>query len=410
MTIIDPTAGQQPPAKKHWIIPVSIVAVVVLVAALVAGFTIFGGGKDSAAAKSSIITTSAWKPMASASADAQDQQAIIDLLSVKTASPDSVCKTDQYKLVGWQIGSLENIPPRKWSDAISTPFNATDPEGIRNELQQAICQDPLLGVSWAQFFATSVPGLTDVNEWLKPFAIDPAQINVKAAEYVPLLDVANPTTAQVDAAMAKNKEWQQTASFINTLFDKAAQLEVKALPSVKNLHLAVAGMVVGKLPSVELNPDQEGLPALVLTYTAKDVCKPLLTIGVNVADKRPELFESKVCSTPTTPTSTTTPPPTTHTTPPTTPPPTTPPTGKHASQAPPPDRPIVPAPTGGYVDRSGQSHETPYTPPASTVPPSQVGQGDSGPGAVNTVPAPVTSSPPAQVPVTTAPTAVPVMP
>ena len=323
-TIVNPTVGQPPPAKKHtWVLPVSVVTV--LVVGILAGFTIFSGGKtDSASAKAPNITTSAWAPTstASASTDALDQQAIIDLLTVKTASPDSVCKTDEYKLVGWKIGSLENIPPRMWSDAISTPFNATDPEGIRNELQQAICQDPLLGVSWAQFFATNVPGLTAVNEWLKPFAIDPAQINVLASSYVPLLDVANPTPAQVTTAIAKNTEWQQTASFINTLFDKAAQLEVKALPSVKNLHLAVGGMVVGTLPAVELNPDQENLPALVLTYTAKDVCKPLLTIGINVADKRPELFESKVCTTPATPAPTTsqtpTTPPTTHTTPPTT--------------------------------------------------------------------------------------------
>ena len=104
---------------------------------------------------------------------------------------------------------------------------------------------------------------------------------------------------------------------------------------------------------------------------------------------------------------TVTPPPTT---PPTTPTPTTPPSGKHVSERPVPDAPIVPAPPGGYVDRSGTTHTEPYTPPASTVPPAEVGKGDSGPGAVNTVPSPTTSSPAAQVPVTAAPTVAPVAP
>jgi len=232
-------------------------------------------------------------------------QEIIDALTVKTASADAECSLDANGLVSYQVDALTEVPdPRKWSDALSTPFTATTANEIRNELQQAICKDPLLGVSYLVFFATDVRDqllvdagvdILKLNPWLKPFAVDPSEINAKAAEFIPLLDVKNPSDKQVNQAINKNREWQQLASYVNTLLDRFEVSGIEARKSIVNYHLAVGGLVVGSLPSVERNPNQESLPALILSLTEKDQCQAILEMGANVADKRPELFKVSGC-------------------------------------------------------------------------------------------------------------------
>ena len=263
-------------------------------------------------------------------------------LTVTTTSAEAKCQVDDMKLVSYKVGALEGTPPRKWSDALSTPFAATEAEAIRDELQQSICKDPLLGVSYLTFFATDIRDalkvstgvdIVELNPWLKPFAADPSNINKKATEFIPLLNVEEPTSSEMDAAIVKNREWQKEASYVNTLLDRFALAGVAARPSVANYHLAAGGLVVGALPAVERNSKQENLPALIFSLTEKGQCDELLSAGANTGDKRPELFEAKKCEvTPpggTTPPGPTPPPGSPPGTPPTIPPvvpPTTPPT------------------------------------------------------------------------------------
>ena len=238
-------------------------------------------------------------------------QEVIDALTVKTASADAGCVLDANGLVSYQIGALEAVPaPRLWSDAVSTPFAATTPEEIRDELQAETCKDVLLGVSELVFFATDVRDellsktgvdLVELNPWLKPFAVDPSEINELAAEFIPLLDVEEPKDSEVTTAIKQNRKWQELASYVNTLYDRFTVSGPEARMSVVNYHLAVGGLVVGGLPAVERNANQEDLPALILSLTEKDQCAPLLTIGANTGDKRPELFGAGDCVTPDTP-------------------------------------------------------------------------------------------------------------
>lgn len=301
MTTTTPTnkAGR----AAGWIGAVAIALVVLLVAVIaIVHFVpmIFGSS-----AKATIERTD------------EDREAIIDALTIKSTSADAECNTDNYGLVKFQIGALEPVPdPRKWSDALGTPIASSDPEEARDELQQTICEDPLLGASYLTFFATDVRNLlientgvdiVELNEWLKPYAADPNEINVTAAGFIPLLDVKDPSEAQIDAAMDLNRDWQHEAEFVNTLLDRFEVSEIDARKSIVNYHLAIGGLVVGNLPAVERNDKQENLPALIFSLTEKDQCRELLSIGANVGDKRPELFEAKECEpTPTpTPTSTT---------------------------------------------------------------------------------------------------------
>lgn len=317
-----PTATESKRSNKSkWLVIIAaIVAAVLIVVMLINSF-----GGTSAVAPAEADGTGD-------SLSEETRQMIIDSLTVTTTSPDAQCVTDEYDLVPYQIGALESIPPRKWSDALSTPMSATDPQKVRDELQQTICEDPLLGVSYLTFLATDVRDqllkstdvdILELNEWLEEFDIDPLDdINAKAAEFTPLLDATDPSAEEIDAAMAKNRDWQKLASYANTLLDRFVVTGIEARKSTVNYHLAAGGLVVGTLPAVERNDKQEDLDALILTLTEKDQCEEILVIGANMHDKRPELFVPNDCK-PKTPTPTT--PPTT--TPPTTPPHTPPPSG-----------------------------------------------------------------------------------
>lgn len=244
----------------------------------------------------------------------ESRQAIIDALTVSTISADAECETDEYGLVKFQVGALQPVPdPRLWSDALSTPNTGENAEEARDELQKAICEDPLEGTSFLTFFATDVRQLLmetegvdilDLNPWLQPYATETSEINVTAAAFMPLLDVTDPSDMQVDEAMAQNRAWQQEAAYVNTLLDRFEATGIEARKSIVNYHLAIGGLVVGSLPAVERNDIQEDLDSLVFSLTEKDVCEELLVIGANMGDKRPELFEAKECESPAPPPST----------------------------------------------------------------------------------------------------------
>lgn len=374
-----------------------VIAAILLIAVLIGGFIFasYNPVADSAKADAPVEETSQ-----DAGYTADELAQIAERLTVNTTSIQ--CTVNELGLIDFNIGALESVPePRKWSDAISTPFGAQDPEAIRDELQQAICQDPVLGTSWLAFLVNEFQehyniNLSELNPWIADYATDVDQIDEVAAGFIPLLDVAEPTDEQILAAVEANKKWQQRASYIGTLLDKFALGGVEARPSVVNYHLKDGGLVVGALPAVEKNPQQESLEALVFEVTLKDQCEPLASMGVNIHDKRPELFDGKKCETPTpetpgtpgtpdkphTPETPGTPPPTT-----TTPPPPTTLEPKKPEQDP---------VNRGNANTGGGKNEDPG--PGTYVPPNQMEQPPATPRPnpappAPTVPAPAPSNP-----------------
>lgn len=237
-----------------------------------------------------------------------ERAAIIKALTIKTVPATAMCKTDEYGNVAYQIDSLLGVPPRMWSDAISTKITATDPTAARVELQEAICKDPNLGVTWLTFMATTVRDkllavtgidLLALNPQLKAYT-DASQITPKATAFVPLLNIEKPTTAQVDNAVKQNAAWQQDAALVNTLLERFAALGIDTRQSVVNYHLTDYALAVNSLPTVGINDKQENLPAQIFALTAKGQCGEITTFGANTGDKRPELFEAKNCAPPTT--------------------------------------------------------------------------------------------------------------
>lgn len=257
--------------------------------------------------------------------------AVVDLLTVTSVTEKCATSTDQ-NVVKYDIGALKGTPPRKWSDAISTPLH-----GGLNGVKQAVCTDPLYGVTVANMLANlNVDGVrvASLNPWIRPFA-DVSKINDKAANFVPLLDVKSPSSTQVQKAIAKNHDYQELANRVNTLLSRFKVTGTDTLRSVKNWHLAGAGLKVGGLPEVNLEKRQDGRKALILVVTSKNACAPLKRIGFNLGDKRPEVFPTPNCKTPGKPGQPDTPdnPPTDN------PPPTNPPTNPPPTQPPPTNPP-----------------------------------------------------------------------
>lgn len=219
----------------------------------------------------------------------------VKALTVTTAS--YTCQKDGNGLVAYDIGALKPVGDngRKWSDAVSTPFKETAPAKMSDELAQAICHDPLVGSMAANYFANLKLGdfeVSSVNPWLNEFKGNPDKVvNVKAASYIGLLNVQNPSADQVAKAAARNNDYQQLAAKTVTLLTKYAGGGIQADMSETNYHLLGGGLAADSLPPVGLNDKQESLPALqlVLTQKGQEVC--LDKIGFNTGDKRLETFK-----------------------------------------------------------------------------------------------------------------------
>jgi hypothetical protein len=243
----------------------------------------------------------------------EDLEALIALLTVNTVTANDCVSLEEehgadtamsigngnavYK---WHIGALEPVSDggRLWSDAVSVPFKATEMPAMLTELQLGHCIDPLLGCMTGNYFAGLTVGgvdLLELNPWFEPFVGEPEEtINGCAAEFVPLLDVEDPSEEQVEEANEAQLEWQVVAAKLNTLLERIQLLGVEARASSLNYHLVAGGLVVGGLPAVGYNDVQEDLPALVFVVTRKDNC-PLLAIGYNTGDKRLEEFQLPDC-------------------------------------------------------------------------------------------------------------------
>lgn len=399
-----------------------LIALALIVAAAVAAAAITANGGTTASADGQSTTTTTIP------------ESVIQALTVKTvtvacatvvkANGGSMASGDPT-VVTYNIGALQGTPPRLWSDALSTPLSGSNPQQQLAALQAAICEDPLLGGAWANMFSNlTVGGMTvgSLNPWLSPFAGDASGVNTTVVtRFMSLLNVKTPTQKQVAKAVKQNLRWQGVAERLDTLLTRFINVGDGTPLSTQNWHLAAGGLVVGGLPEIELNSAQEDLPALVFQVSEKGACAPLVAIGANLGDKRPEVFVTPTCpappATPSSPAAGPSSPPSHGGAPSTSSPPhhgTTTTTGpSHGTTTTAPSTTtttVTPCTLTGKCYPPTTVPAPPTTMPApTTTQPSNGGQGTAGTGATNTTsppttvapaPAPTTTSSP---PVTTSP-------
>ena len=417
-------------ARARWIVPMAIIAVAAVAALALMSLTSTSSGNAAAAASTASSTPS---PTASPSPSPSP-----------SPSASAASETGDTTVVG-PDGSLETIPFVSGGSPIGdgNTVNSTDmpalskllPDcGILETWQSLVDCVTKNGAQWYIDGVNRYEPYTGFNwsDVLKWAAAKTAKGNVPEARVIFLTgSKVNLTDAEAQAAVSGlvGADVAQTlqvvrftgAAFMNTwrtigpefmthFADYKSEVRVSLTPLVLNDDGTVKGLNSQfQFSGVFVDCYNDHGIYRVVAVTPKQA--PVCPAGTALAGQPIPATGLTACTPPTVV------PPTTHRRPTVVPPRVHRPTvvppktgGKHAAQAPAPDRAIVPAPKGGYVDRSGASHKTPYTPPASTVPPAEVGHGDSGSGATNTVTTPKTSAPAAQAPITKAPVVVPVEP
>lgn len=186
----------------------------------------------------------------------------------------------------------------KWSDSVSTPFVATTPETMLDEVMQENGGNPtllLMQVEALSEIVISENGTTigDVNPCFGEFIELAKQGGGMAGGFI-----VNGTSVVDDVTF--------TAQRVNTLLLRLNLSGISTEQSVENWHIPpISGMSAGTLPVAVKNSVQEDLPVLALEYTLKGQDCPAFRVGFNTGDKRFERLPAG-CS-PTPPTSTTPP-------------------------------------------------------------------------------------------------------
>lgn len=176
------------------------------------------------------------------------------------------------------------------------------------DIELTLCTDPLQGGMFAHWLAHAKvqdTSILDLNEWLKPFDIDVDQVSIYVQEtYLPNFGKTSPTDDEYQAQATATRAYAEFASKLVTMLNRFQSYDETSAKSTLNYSLVAGGAVVGKVPPLQLNPEQESLKAKRYALTEKDQCKPLLVVGFNFHDKRVEQFnppnECKKPSTPTT--------------------------------------------------------------------------------------------------------------
>jgi hypothetical protein len=187
------------------------------------------------------------------------------------------------------------------------------------DIELTLCTDPLQGGEFAHWLAHATiqdTTILSLNDWLSPFNIDIDQVSAYVqTTYLPNFGKDSPTDEDYQAQATATRAYAEFASKLVTMLNRFQSYDTTSAKSTLNYSLAGGGAVVGKVPPLQLNPNQESLKAKRYALTEKDQCKPLLVFGFNVHDKRVEQFNPpNECSkgTPKPPATTTKTPPTTH--------------------------------------------------------------------------------------------------
>jgi hypothetical protein len=214
-----------------------------------------------------------------------------------------------YKL---NVEALTQASKRYVTTSPGLPLEGKSAKARHADIELTLCTDPLQGGMFAHYLAHAKVADTSIlslNEWLQPFNVDVNQVSVKVQElYLPNFGKDNPTDDEYQAQATATRAYVEFASKLVTMLNRFQQYDEAKAKSRLNYSLAAGGAVVGIVPPLQLNPEQESLQAKRYALTEKDQCKPLLIFGFNVHDKRVEEFSPPdKCKTNPKPTATPTP-------------------------------------------------------------------------------------------------------
>lgn len=253
-------------------------------------------------------------PAAKAKHQHYNRQELIRQVTVDTATVSVDCvatvrqhggqilKIDGNDVIVYRHGHNASVSRgKRIRDGFNTPLaGRTDAARLENA-KTKVCDDPLYMCTAGRFFQTEkFAGIrvANYNSWLQRLVrSSDADINNCAERLIAVphaKKLSDKTLAK--AVVANNLRFQYYASRVATLIDRFGNDGVRTQRSTRNYHLLAAGVVAGSLPEVGLNPVQESLPALQLSITLKGACAPVVVIGFNVLDSRPEEFAPPTCA------------------------------------------------------------------------------------------------------------------
>ncbi|MEK7602958.1 MAG: hypothetical protein AAB459_01805 [Patescibacteria group bacterium] len=344
-----------------------------------------------------------------------DRDELLKLVTVRTTSVDCLAVARKHhdtqavgdtKVIKFRNGANASVARgERIEGGVNTPLvGDTDPARLESAIHK-VCSDPLYACGVGRSFGVWEPlgpQIARANPWIgKNVKKSDDDINDCAVRLTRIRNVDDMSDDELaDAIVSRDRKVRVFTEKVATLIDRFRVDGTRPEQSVRNYHLSGEGIVAGSFPNWELNPQQEKLPALVLALVPKGACGPVMVIGFNLFDARPEEFAPPTCTdTPTTP--------------------TTPPSGgcRNCGGGTTTTRPVVTTTTttscasGKCVPPTTVSPSPTTRPPAvTTTQPDNGGQGDSGDGATNTVQPPTTVDTAPAPPTTASPTTNPPKP
>lgn len=256
------------------------------VGAFVGGVAVvFGGGLGVATAQSGTETDPLTPEISPA------VSCVEDVLVETGLTSDIEVGGNTYTVVSPQMrfnnGIGNGTENRVVTDGISTPLQGETIDEMYSDFEQKLCVEPLLLAETAAVLArVEVDGvkLSEENDFLQPFLVEPSEINDLAREYVPSAGADEVLTGEAQAlAIDANLQMQHDAEQVIGLLRQMLRFGEIDATAGYNLGLAELLATAG-IPDLELKSSYDGR-FVTYVFASKDAgC--VVVLGVNTADGR----------------------------------------------------------------------------------------------------------------------------
>lgn len=220
-------------------------------------------------------------------------------LTVHAEELEKILLDERYKDIGQEL-SFNSLSPKDgertracgFSDALTFPFEATEPAEMLGELKEEVLLNPVYGITVARALSQLTVGdktMVEINPWLECLT-DPKPEPDKEEGLVRWLEY-RPGEGKT---MFLTTEYRTLASCVCTLLERLVPVGVEAHPNTANWSLNYTAANNDRMGV--LSGYTYSLDALMLVYRLKNGGE-LFRIGFNIHDKRPELYGEEIVET-----------------------------------------------------------------------------------------------------------------